>query len=76
MSAVLDLLERRERHPTTLVLPTANGPLAITWTWNVDKHELAKARSCGDKDRPWREVLNAVTKAIDCEGASVEGPPM
>jgi hypothetical protein len=76
MSAVLDLYERRERGPTTLELPTAEGTLTITWRWKVDPHELAKARACGHRETPWRQVLDAVSKAIDCERAEVVGPPM
>lgn len=75
MSAVLDLYERRERGTTTLEIATADGPLTITWPWRVEMHELAKASACMDILRPWRDVLEAVSNAVDCQGASVEGPP-
>jgi hypothetical protein len=75
MSAVLRLYQRRARGSTTLVLATANGSLEITWSWDVDPHELAKARACGHREMPWKQVLDAVTKAVDCEGAKIVGPP-
>lgn len=76
MSAVLDLYARRERGSTRLELPTAEGTLTITWTWHVDPHELAKARACGDQRKPWRDVLDAVSNAVDCSGADIVGPPV
>lgn len=75
MSAVLNLLAQRERGPSRLEIATADGVLAIVWPHSVDKHELAKASSCSSTRDPWRVVLERVSEAVDCQGATVTGPP-
>lgn len=74
MSAVLRLYTGRQRGPTTLVLPTSDGDLTIVWPLRVDPHELAKAQACGSARKPWRDVLDAVSDAVDCAGAEVKAP--
>lgn len=75
MGAVLDLLVQRESGPSRLVIDTADGVLTIVWPHSVDKHELAKARALSSSREPWRVVLERVSDVVDCQGATVTGPP-
>ena len=74
MSAVLDLYALRQRAPSRVELETADGPLVITWSWTVDRHELEKVRRCARKSKPWKDVLDAVLDVVDCRNASIESP--
>lgn len=74
MSAVLRLYASRDRGPTLLVVQTADGAISITWQHRVDPHELVKARACGSASKPWRDVLDAVTSAVDCQSAIITYP--
>lgn len=73
-SAAMNISARRTRGTTRLELHTADGQLTIAWPWKVDDHEVSKACACGSPKRPWREVLEAVSSIVDCQGADVEHP--
>lgn len=74
MSAVLHLYALREGQPTTVLLETADGPLSITWSWAVDRHEIEKVRRCSSAKSPWRAVLEDASDAVDCQNATIVAP--